>query len=131
MYIAQYTFSGFSGGPLVGADGKSRPGWNVTEWIDFVNTVQKIALQNGNSSIPIIYGLDSVHGKQALHLYHNPHVRALHANMPKTVGANYVYGATIFPHNNGAAAAWNPNLVYHAAKITAKDTRYAISLAQH
>jgi hypothetical protein len=34
----------------------------VTQWIEFVNTVQETALQYGNSSVPIIYGLDSVHG---------------------------------------------------------------------
>jgi hypothetical protein len=52
-----------------GKDGKPEIAWNVTQWIDFVNTVQQTAIQYGNSSVPIIYGLDSVHGTCSLRHY--------------------------------------------------------------
>jgi beta-glucosidase len=44
------------------------------QWVEFTNIIQKIAVSQGNSSVPILYYVDHVHG------------------------ANYVYGATIFPH---------------------------------
>jgi len=53
-------------------NGKS--GLNASEWINFINQIQTINMKYSNSSIPIIYGLDSVHG------------------------AVYVYGSTYFPH---------------------------------
>lgn len=39
------------------------------------------------------------------------------------IGANYVKGAVMFPHNIGLAATWDPKIVYMGAKVTAKDTR--------
>ncbi|ELR17827.1 xylosidase [Acanthamoeba castellanii str. Neff] len=100
--IGSYLNTPFTGSaPVWDRNGKPEIGWNVTQWIEFVNTVQETALQYGNSSVPIIYGLDSVHG------------------------ANYVRGAVMFPHNIGLAAAWEPHLVYLGAKVTAKDTRTA------
>ena len=49
--------------------------------------------------IPMIYGVDSVHG---------------HDNM---------LGATIFPHNIGLGASRDPKLVEKAAHVTAEETR--------
>eukprot|EP00758_Cryptobia_borreli_P007527 Tbor_TRINITY_DN5308_c0_g1::TRINITY_DN5308_c0_g1_i1::g.4109::m.4109/K05349/bglX; beta-glucosidase len=53
------------------------------------------------SKIPILYGIDSVHG------------------------ANYVYNATIFPHNIGIGATFNTDLAYVVGRVTALETRYA------
>ncbi|HET9377975.1 MAG TPA: glycoside hydrolase family 3 protein, partial [Chthoniobacterales bacterium] len=49
--------------------------------------------------IPIVYGIDSIHG------------------------ANYVRGSTLFPQPLAMAATWNPELVLRAAQITAAETR--------
>ncbi|KAF9914935.1 hypothetical protein BX616_007275 [Lobosporangium transversale] len=65
-----------------------------------VDDIQKVALSTGKG-IPVIYGLDSVHG------------------------ANYVDGAVIFPQQIGLAATFNTTLAYEAGRITAKDTRAA------
>ena len=62
--------------------------------------IQTIAAKY-NKNIPIIYGIDSIHG------------------------ATYVYGATLFPQQIGQAATFNPEMVYEAGKITSKDTRAA------
>jgi beta-glucosidase len=67
------------------------------EWVKFLTTIQKSASAAG--VLPVLYGLDSVHG------------------------ANFVYGATLFPHHIGAAASFNPSLWSQEAQITAKDTR--------
>eukprot|EP01027_Heterolobosea_sp_BB2_P010965 GEZU01016008.1.p1 GENE.GEZU01016008.1~~GEZU01016008.1.p1 ORF type:complete len:356 (-),score=95.24 GEZU01016008.1:37-972(-) len=72
---------------------------NVKEWLDLITNVQQIARNSSTSGIPILYGLDSVHG------------------------ANYVIGATLFPQPIGSGATFNPDLAYNAGVVTAKDTR--------
>ncbi|MHC5184889.1 MAG: glycoside hydrolase family 3 N-terminal domain-containing protein [Planctomycetota bacterium] len=57
------------------------------------------AAMNSSSGIPILYGIDAVHG---------------HSN---------VVGATIFPHNIGLGATRNPALVEEIGRITAKEVR--------
>ncbi|KAF8945676.1 hypothetical protein BGZ47_002180 [Haplosporangium gracile] len=59
-----------------------------------------VALSTGKG-IPMIYGLDSVHG------------------------ANYVDGAILFPQQIGLAATFNTTHAYEAGRVTAKDTRAA------
>jgi beta-glucosidase-like glycosyl hydrolase len=56
------------------------PALNTTEWIALLTDLQAVFVAEG-VQIPIIYGLDSVHG------------------------ANYVYGATLFPQQISTAAA--------------------------
>jgi len=65
-------------------------------WKSIITTIQTKALSEG-SEIPIIYGIDAVHG------------------------ANYTIGATLFPQQIALAATWNPTLVEEAAAITAYD----------
>ncbi|KAF9302835.1 hypothetical protein BGZ74_004755 [Mortierella antarctica] len=65
-----------------------------------VDAIQRVALSKGRK-IPIIYGLDSVHG------------------------ANYVNGATMFPQQIGLAATFNTSIAYESGRIAAKDTRAA------
>jgi len=60
-------------------------GWDCAQWVAAVRQVHEITSANGG--VPILVGLDSLHG------------------------VNYVLGATLFPHNIGAAATWNPSLV--------------------
>ncbi|HEY8559789.1 MAG TPA: glycoside hydrolase family 3 N-terminal domain-containing protein [Pyrinomonadaceae bacterium] len=72
----------------------------IERWHEIVGGIQTAALKN-RLKIPVIYGLDSVHG------------------------ANYVRGATLFPQQIGMAATWNPELMRRAAEITAMETRAA------
>lgn len=75
--------------------GGSVPGSNtVQDWINMYNRMQNAALAT-RLKIPIIYGIDAVHG---------------HSN---------VYGATIFPHNIGLGCTRNPRLVEQCAQATA------------
>ncbi len=67
-------------------------------WVDMVNEFQSQAL-NTRLGIPIIYGIDAVHG---------------HGN---------VYGATVFPHNIGLGATRDPALVRKIGEATAEEVR--------
>ncbi len=79
--------------------GGSVPTPNTPEaWADMVDRYQRAAMST-RLHIPLIYGVDSVHG---------------HGNL---------YGATVFPHNIGLGATRDPALVREAAHITAAETR--------
>ena len=68
------------------------------EWLEVITAIQTMALSSP-SRIPIIYGIDAIHG------------------------ANYSSGSTLFPHQLGQAASWNPPLVKQIAQATAFETR--------
>lgn len=65
-------------------------------WKKIITTIQKKATSQG-SKVPIIYGIDAIHG------------------------ANYTVGSTLFPQQIALAATWNPKIVENAASITAYD----------
>ncbi|KAF8775646.1 hypothetical protein HU200_004425 [Digitaria exilis] len=67
-------------------------------WQKMVTAMQKAALKT-RLGIPIIYGIDAVHGN------------------------NNVYNATIFPHNVGLGATRDPNLVKRIGEATAHEAR--------
>jgi beta-glucosidase len=77
--------------------GGSAPSPNtVGSWADMYDNFQDIALQS-NLGIPLIYGIDAVHGH------------------------NNVHGAVIFPHNIGMGCTWNPDLIRTANQVVAKE----------
>ncbi len=79
--------------------GGSVPTPNTPEaWADMVDRYQQAALDT-RLGIPLIYGVDSVHG---------------HGNLQ---------GATVFPHNIGLGATRDPALVKRIGHITALETR--------
>lgn len=75
--------------------------YTLNEWHSIIEPIQKLTLEKTRHKIPFLYCIDAVHG------------------------ANYVYGATIFPHNIGLAATRNRALVKEAGAITAVQTRAA------
>jgi beta-glucosidase len=79
--------------------GGSTPTPNTAEtWADMVDRFQRAALDT-RLGIPLLYGVDSVHG---------------HGNL---------LGATVFPHNIGLGATRDPDLVRRIEHITAIETR--------
>ena len=68
-------------------------------WYNIINEIQNVALKQGKNKIPVIYGVDEVHG------------------------ATYTAGATMFPQQIGQAATFNRALVKEGASITAYETR--------
>jgi beta-glucosidase len=73
----------------------------VDHWRQIVGQIQEAATKKTRLGIPMMYGIDSIHG------------------------ANYVQGATLFPQEIGMAATFNPELMKRAAEITAIETRAA------
>ena len=67
-------------------------------WADMVDRFQRAALAT-RLGIPLLYGIDSVHG---------------HGNL---------LGATVFPHNIGLGTTRDPRLVERVHRITAEETR--------
>lgn len=73
----------------------------VDKWHEIIGQIQTAATKKTRLGIPMIYGIDSIHG------------------------ANYVRGATLFPQEIGMAATFNPELMKRAAEIAAIETRAA------
>ncbi|HEY6504041.1 MAG TPA: glycoside hydrolase family 3 N-terminal domain-containing protein [Chitinophagaceae bacterium] len=73
-------------------------GFTVDKWNSIITQIQDES-KNTRLKIPVIYGLDGMHGQ------------------------TYTLNSTLFPQNIGMAAARNPGLVKAAAKITAMELR--------
>jgi len=84
------------GSVLSGGGGSPTPNTSET-WRDMVDAFVEASTES-RSGIPIVYGVDAVHG---------------HNNM---------VGATIFPHNIGIGAAGDEDLARRIARATARET---------
>ena len=90
--IAQY-----GAGSILNVKDEALP---LDRWHELIGQIQTAA-KNTRLHIPVLYGIDSIHG------------------------ANYVQGSTLFPQPLTMAATWNPLLTLRAAQITAAETRAA------
>src|SRR5215211_981760 len=72
----------------------------LDRWHEIIGQIQDAAKKT-RLGIPVIYGIDSIHG------------------------ANYIQGATLFPQEIGMAATFNPELMQRASEIAAMETRAA------
>ncbi len=71
---------------------------SLVEWNGVIESVNKPYISN-TSKIPVIYGVDAIHGM------------------------NYTIDGTLFPQEIGLAATWNLDLAKRFAEITAYETR--------
>ncbi|MDT0642784.1 glycoside hydrolase family 3 N-terminal domain-containing protein [Zunongwangia sp. F363] len=69
------------------------------KWYSIISKIQEINSEETRLDIPIIYGVDEIHG------------------------ATYTAGATMFPQQIAQGASRNPQLVQRGAEITAYETR--------
>ena len=83
-------------GSLLSGGGSTPPKNYPRSWAEMYDGFQKIALST-RLSIPIIYGIDAVHGH------------------------NNVIGATIFPHHIGLGCTNNPQLIEDVYRATAEE----------
>lgn len=74
---------------------------NKEEWYQIIKTIQDSARKNTRLGIPVLYGIDNIHG------------------------ANYVNGSVMFPHQIGIAATWNTELSKTIGEITSYESRAA------
>ena len=73
----------------------------VAEWTELITLIQDIATKETRLGIPVLYGIDAIHG------------------------ANYIRDAALFPQSLAMAATFNPELVRLSAEVTARDIRAA------
>ena len=69
------------------------------KWEEVITRIQDIALNQKSSGIPVLYGIDAIHG------------------------TNYTLGSTLFPQQLGQAATWNLDLAEQCGEVTAYETR--------
>ncbi|MDW7680858.1 MAG: glycoside hydrolase family 3 N-terminal domain-containing protein, partial [bacterium] len=72
---------------------------SLDRWQKIITTIQDVATKETRLKIPIIYGIDAIHG------------------------ASYTKDATLFPQNIGMAATWNTELMKKNGEITAYEVR--------
>ncbi|SMO88702.1 glycoside hydrolase family 3 N-terminal domain-containing protein [Gracilimonas mengyeensis] len=87
-YILNHHIGSFLNGEAVPAQ----------QWYEFTKALQKIAVEESRLGIPIIYGIDHMHG------------------------ASYLAGATIFPHNINLAATFDVQHSINNGHITALES---------
>jgi beta-glucosidase len=75
--------------------------YTLDHWHEIIRKIQDIAVNEKPTHIPVLYGIDSIHG------------------------ANYVMGSTLFPQQIALAATWNKDLVQEGARISAYETKAA------
>ena len=69
------------------------------EWETFITTIQDYATNKKENGIPVLYGIDAIHG------------------------TNYTVGSTLFPQQLGQAASWNRALATECGEVTAYETK--------
>jgi beta-glucosidase len=67
-------------------------------WAELTGAIQDLAAER-TTGVPVLYGIDAIHGQ------------------------NYMYGATLFPHQLALAASWDPGLVRAVSRVSAVETR--------
>ena len=68
-------------------------------WEEIITTIQDYAQNKKQSGIPVLYGIDAIHG------------------------TSYTSNATLFPQQLGQAATWNPQVAAACGTVTAYETR--------
>ncbi|MGV6846142.1 MAG: glycoside hydrolase family 3 N-terminal domain-containing protein [Lutibacter sp.] len=79
------------------------PGYPATpkKWYEIVKKIQNSAMNKTRLGIPVLYGIDNIHG------------------------ANYVMGSELFPHQIALAATFNTEITKKSAEITSYESRAA------
>ncbi len=81
-------------GSILSGGTDNPPGNTGTDWANMYNTIQHYAIDHSRLRIPIIYGVDAVHG------------------------FGHPYQATLFPQSIGMGATWDTQLVRQAGQAT-------------
>jgi beta-glucosidase len=72
--------------------------YSQDQWISIITEIQNKATKTGQN-IPVLYGIDAIHG------------------------VTFTLNSTLFPHNIGSAASWNPAVAATCAEVTALEAR--------
>jgi len=74
-------------------------GYTLDYWHEIIKTIQDIAMNEKASGIPVLYGIDAIHG------------------------ANYTLNSTLYPQPISQAASWNTEMAESIGAATAYETR--------
>ena len=72
---------------------------NIEYWHEIITKIQNIATKETRLGIPVLYGIDAIHG------------------------ATYTKGSTLFPQAINLAATWNIELAKLSGEITSTETK--------
>jgi beta-glucosidase len=97
IFVNDNAGSILAGGSDVPVDttGKGGPGNTGLDWADEYNTMQAYAIQHSRLHIPVIFGVDAVHG------------------------FGHPYQAPLFPQSIGMGATWDPSAAKAGGQVTA------------
>jgi beta-glucosidase len=90
VLVKNYTGSILAGGSDNPADNTGRG------WADWYNTIQHYAIDHSRLHIPVVFGVDAVHG------------------------FGHPYQAPLFPQSMGVGATWDPAMARAAGQVTAR-----------
>ena len=92
----KHVLTDLKAGSILSGGGETPPQNTPKDWADMVNTIQKYAIDHSRLHIPIVYGVDAVHGH------------------------NNVLGATKFPQQVGVGATWDPQVAEAMGESTSR-----------
>ena len=101
IFVDNHVGSILAGGTDVPIDttGKGGPGNTGLDWATEYNTMQSYAIKNSRLHIPVIFGVDAVHG------------------------FGHPYQAPLFPQSIGMGATWDPSAAEAGGEVTANALR--------
>jgi beta-glucosidase len=101
IFVDDHVGSILAGGSDVPIDttGKGGPGNTGLDWATEYNTMQSYAIKNSRLHIPVIFGVDAVHG------------------------FGHPYQAPLFPQSIGMGATWDPAVAQAGGEVTASALR--------
>src|SRR6266545_2288687 len=101
IFVDNHVGSILAGGTDVPIDttGKGGPGNTGLDWATEYNTMQSYAIKNSRLHIPVIFGVDAVHG------------------------FGHPYQAPLFPQSIGMGATWDPSAAQAGGEVTANALR--------
>lgn len=73
--------------------------FTAKKWNSVISQIQDVAIKETRLGIPVVYGIDAIHG------------------------ATYLVEGTMFPQGIGLAATWNPQLARYMAEVCAYETK--------
>ncbi len=101
IFVDNHVGSILAGGTDIPIDttGKGGPGNTGLDWATEYNTMQSYAIKNSRLHIPVIFGVDAVHG------------------------FGHPYQAPLFPQSIGMGATWDPSAAQAGGAVTANALR--------
>lgn len=100
QWVQDYKIGSILNSPFSGGEINGVSGWTAEQYREMIINFQKIT-EETTSKVPIIYGIDSIHG------------------------ATFVKNAALFPQALALAATFDTDMAFRSAQVSSRDTRAA------